>query len=197
MINKSNSKSNALPALLSAVLIFATISCGNPKTNGDTSTSETGQIEEIMEQKNSEEDVQFLTEVTATNLEEIQLGKLAQEKSNSAEVIALGKMLVEAHSKLLAEVTELAKAKRIAIPTELSEKALMSYKEFEQKTEKEFNADYCTKMVDGHKGAIAKFEKEIADTQDEEIKNWASTTLPVLKEHLVHSFACHKIIVQK
>jgi putative membrane protein len=39
-------------------------------------------------------------------------------------------------------------------------------------------------MVKGHKKDVAAFEQEAAQAQDPDVKQWATKTLPTLKEHL-------------
>ena len=51
-------------------------------------------------------------------------------------------------------------------------------------------------MVDGHKDAISKFEKEVNESSDSDIKSWATSMLPGLKMHLDHSTLCQKECVK-
>jgi putative membrane protein len=39
-------------------------------------------------------------------------------------------------------------------------------------------------MVKDHKKVVAEFKREASQGQDSELKNWASTTLPELQQHL-------------
>jgi predicted outer membrane protein len=49
---------------------------------------------------------------------------------------------------------------------------------------KEFDQAYIQKVaLEGHKQAIAAFEKEIADGQDAKLKEAAQKALPTIKEH--------------
>lgn len=134
-------------------------------------------------------DVQFLMEVTQVNMEEIKLGKLAQQKGNIADVKEMGKMMEDEHTKSLNEVKELAAKKSITLPTDVSEKGKKDYEELNSKNGKDFDKVYSDKMVKGHKETIAKFENA-ALSSDVDIKNWATATLPVLKKHLEHAEHC-------
>jgi putative membrane protein len=47
-----------------------------------------------------------------------------------------------------------------------------------------FDKAYMRDMVADHKKDIADFQKEANSGQDPDVKNWASTTLPTLQQHL-------------
>jgi len=140
--------------------------------------------------RKDEKDAQFLVEAAEINLEEIQLGQLAQTKSTDAEVKKIGKMMVADHTKSLTELKALATKKGIAIPTTLTEDGQDAYNKLTDKKEKDFNEDYCDMMVKGHKKAINKFEKASENAEDAEIKAWATASLPKLRAHLDHVNIC-------
>lgn len=56
----------------------------------------------------------------------------------------------------------------------------------------EFNNEYCEMMVKGHKDAIALFEKASTECSDQEVRDWALSTLPALRTHLDHAISCEK-----
>ena len=68
---------------------------------------------EALETRAEEKDAQFLVEVAEINLEEIQLGQLAQSKSTKKEVKDLAKMMEDGHSKSLDQLKELATKKHL------------------------------------------------------------------------------------
>jgi putative membrane protein len=70
---------------------------------------------------NVEDDSEFLVDQAEINLAEIEIGKLAQQKSTNAEVKKFGKMLVDEHTKSASEISALAKAKNFTLPTSLTE----------------------------------------------------------------------------
>ena len=139
-----------------------------------------------------DKDAKFLVSAAEINLEEIQLGKLARQNGSSKEVKELGKMMEDAHTKSLKDLTALAKRKDITIPTASSEKANDAYNKLNQKSGKDFDKAYTNMMVDGHKDAIKLFEKASNEANDNDIKNWAAATLPELRKHLEHATDCQK-----
>lgn len=145
---------------------------------------------EALETRAEEKDAQFLVEVAEINLEEIQLGQLAQSKSTKKEVKDLAKMMEDGHSKSLDQLKELASRKGIIIPTTSTKDVKEAYDKLSNKGEGDFNEDYCDMMVKGQKEAIDKVEKAATESADEEIKAWAANALPDLKKHLDHAMTC-------
>jgi putative membrane protein len=140
--------------------------------------------------KDLEKDAKFLVEAAEINMEEIQLGQLAQQKSSTQHVQELGKMMENDHTKNLEDVKALAARKSIVIPEALSKDGQDDYKKLNEKTGKDFDKDYCEMMVKGHKDAIDKFEKASSDCKDADIRSFATNTIPKLRAHLDHSTDC-------
>lgn len=135
-------------------------------------------------------DARFLAQAAEINLEEIQMGQLAQKKSVSTDVKELGSMMEKAHTQSLSELTTLANKKGITLPTSLTEDGREEFKELNNKSAKRFNEEYCEATIKDHKKAIELFEEASEDAMDSEIKAWALATLPVLKMHLANAKAC-------
>jgi len=135
-------------------------------------------------------DAQFLVRAAEINLEEIQLGQLAQKKSTMTDVKELGEMMEKGHTQSLSDLTTLASKKGIALPKSVTAEAKEEYKELNNKSEKRFNDEFCEVMIKGHKQAIALFEAASKDSKDSEIKEWAAATLPALRMHLDHAKTC-------
>lgn len=190
MKNRLNSIRTAFYALSIAATGLALPSCSNSSKPEDSKEVAEEHNDAKFDEKKQEKDAQFLVEAAEINLEEIQLGQLAQTKSKNASVIALGKMMEDAHTKAMNDLKSLAEKKSITIPVALTEDGQDAYKKLSEKSEKDFNKDYCDMMVKGHEKAIDKFEKASTDCEDTDIKNWAGSMLPALREHLDHAKTC-------
>jgi len=149
------------------------------------------QNEEKFDDRKSEKDAAFLVKAAEINLEEIELGELAQQKGSTADVKALGKMMVDEHTSAQNELKELAASKSITIPVVLTENGKDAYDDLnEENVGKDFDKEYCGMMVKGHKSAIREFENASSNAEDGDIRNWASSMLPGLRTHLEHAEAC-------
>lgn len=178
---------------VSAFIIFALTasSCGN--TNKPEDTKKTAEEHNDAKFDNKQEaDAQFLVSAAEINMEEIQLGQLAQKNGMMAEVKELGKMMEADHSKALNDLQALAAKKQISLPASITDNGKDAYKKLMAKQGKDFDKEYCAMMVEGHKAAIEKFEKASTDAADPDIKNWATSMLPGLRAHLDHAITCQK-----
>ena len=122
--------------------------------------------------------------------EQINLGRLAQQKGSTSHVTELGRMMEYDHTKSMAQLTAMAKAKNISIPAAQTQKGQEVYKKLNEKPEKDFGKKYSNLMVDDHIEAIAMFKKALLGSKDPDIKAWILVTLPTLRIHLKHSVTC-------
>lgn len=104
-------------------------------------------------------------------MEEIKLGKLAQEKGRMSHVKELGKKMEVDHTKSLSDLKALAKSKNISLPTSTTDDANDDFKSLNEKSGNDFDKAYIEMMVDDHKDAIEIFEKASTDSDDFDIKN--------------------------
>ena len=141
---------------------------------------------------NAETDATFFMKAAEINMEEIKLGKLAQQKGTMSHVKELGKMMVTEHTQAMAGLNTLAKTKMINLPTTEGQKIMDAYKMLSEKKGKDFDKAYSDMMVNGHKEAIALFEKTNSDTKDADVKKMTTAMIPKLKTHLEQAEICQK-----
>ncbi|HEV8513777.1 MAG TPA: DUF4142 domain-containing protein [Cyclobacteriaceae bacterium] len=178
---------------VNAVLVFTLITGASSFSfaqNSLEASSTPGKQEIYITNSYTARDAEFLSRASEINMEEISLGQLAQKRSTMADVKDLGKMMEEVHTKSMKDLTALAKAKMITIPKVETYKAQKVYGNLNSKTDADFDKAYCDAMIMGHKHAITLFEKASQESDDADIKKWATETLPVLRTHLEHSISC-------
>ncbi|NDP22937.1 MAG: DUF4142 domain-containing protein [Paludibacter sp.] len=174
-------------ASASILLTLSLQSCNNTKQNSTTQDN----TKEVAEEQNDakfanekENDAEFLVSAAEINLVEIELGQLAQTRSTTVEVKELGKMMETDHSKASSDLKSLAETKQISIPTTLTDAGMSAKKDLMDADAKDFDKKYVDKMVSDHKDAISKFEDASTDANDVDIRNWAASMVPVLRQHL-------------
>lgn len=133
------------------------------------------------------DDSEFLVDIAEVNLAEIEIGKLAQQKSTNPEVKEFGKILVEDHTKSASEVSALAKTKNFTLPTSLTEEGQEEYKKLNEKSGLDFDKKFADMMIDGHQKAIDELQKASKEAADQDIKFWASNNIAGLTAHLEHA----------
>ncbi len=70
------------------------------------------------------------------------------------------------------------------MPESLDDEHQQMLDELESKQGEEFMQTYIDDQVKGHEDTVQKFQAYIKEGGDEELVNFASTTLPKLQEHL-------------
>ncbi|HEX8561501.1 MAG TPA: DUF4142 domain-containing protein [Flavobacterium sp.] len=171
---------------LFAALLFSVTSCKEKETDTEDVAEE--QNEEMIDDNSKQNDADFMVEAAGMDLQEIQLGKLAQQMGN-ADVKAHGKMMEDEHTKSSMEMKALAGQKGITLPPSLTEDGMEAYNKLGEKKGEDFNEAYIDMMVDNHERAVTKFENNIDRTKDADIKAWATKTLGTLRMHLEHTRA--------
>lgn len=173
--------------LLSAALITITLGATSCKDNKETDPTEVAeeQNEAKFEDTNEakEDDAEYFVFAADVNRKEIELAKLAQQKSTNAEVRAFAEILFNDHTKAMADLEKNAELKNISLPTALSEDGKKAYDKLSKEKTEDFDKKYVDMMVDGHEEAIKKMEKASEEANDEEIRMWAADMLPTLKTH--------------
>lgn len=179
-------------ALLGAAVVtlsFGMQSCKNePKQEDPKEVAEDeneAKFDDVDEDK--EKDSDYLVAAAEVDMKEIELGKLAQTKSTNADVKALAKMMVDAHTKSLADLKAAAAKKNITLPASLTEKGQEAYRELNDKSGHDFDKAYADKMVEGHEKLIEKMQKASEKAEESDVRLWAANTIPVLTAHLEHA----------
>jgi putative membrane protein len=150
----------------------------NQNTTGQQQLAQAGQ------QQLAEADMEFATDAAEGGLKEVQLGELAQQQAESAEVQQFGQRMVEDHGKANEQLMQIAQQKGIELPQELSEDAQQLYEELQQKSGAEFDRAYMDEMVSDHEEDVETFQEYVETGQDPDLTSFAEQTLPVLQEHL-------------
>lgn len=129
-------------------------------------------------------DMQFIKDAALGGLAEVRLGKLAAEKGSSVEVQQYGQRMVDDHGRANNELIQLAGVKGITIPMELPPEQRATMDRLSELSGAAFDRAYMQQMVQDHAEAVAKYESVIKNGQDQDIKNFAASTLSVLRDHL-------------
>lgn len=172
------------------VAAWSVQSCGN---NSGTKEDSVDNAKEMNKDNKSvdNDDSKFAVEAANGGMLEVELGNLAQAKSQDTRVKNFGSMMVVDHTKANNELKALAANKNIAIPASLSEDEQKHVNMMKEKSGKDFDKAYMGMMVDDHKTDISDFEKAADKATDVDLKSFASSTLPTLRKHLDSAKAIH------
>jgi putative membrane protein len=129
-------------------------------------------------------DRNFVKDMAADGQAEIGLGEMAQQKATDPDVKAFAAMMVRDHSKAGEELKSIAAKHNIELNADLDDQAKDLREQLAKKSGAEFDRDYIKAMVDDHEQAVDDAKDKAEHSDNPEIKQWASKTLPTLQQHL-------------
>lgn len=133
-------------------------------------------------------DKQFMNQAARGGKTEVELGQVAMERGLDKSVVQLGQKMVQDHQMLGDELKQLADRKGIPLPKdELDPKGQAAKERLVQTAERSglaFDREYVRKMVADHEQTVTLFEREVRNTRDPEIRDFALRNLPTLRDHL-------------
>ena len=129
-------------------------------------------------------DKHFLVKAAQGGMTEVQLGQLAQQKADSADVKQFGSRMIEDHSKADADLKSLAQQKGITVPDKLDSRNQATVDRLSKLSGKDFDKAYINDMVEDHQKDVTEFQKASSSAQDPDVQAFASKTLPVIQSHL-------------
>jgi len=131
-----------------------------------------------------EADAKFTTSAAVGGMAEVELGKLALQKSNNPQVKEFATMMVNDHGKANTELMDIAATKNITLPTTVDEEHQKKMDDLSKKSGADFDKAYVDAMVDGHKSTLKLMEDESKNGADADLKAFATKTAPIVQSHL-------------
>jgi len=92
--------------------------------------------------------------------------------------------MVDDHQKANEQLKKLATSKGVNLPAEMTSSERRELDKLQKKSGADFDREYMKEMVSDHKKDVKDFESAAKKADDADIKNFASTTLPTLQQHL-------------
>jgi len=129
-------------------------------------------------------DRKFIEEAAAGGLAEVQLGKLAQQKSQSTQVKDFGARMVQDHGKANDELKAIADSKGVQVPAAPDKSHQKDVDKLSKLSGAQFDREYAAHMLSDHRKDVSEFRKEADQAKDSDVKAFAGKTLPTLQEHL-------------
>ena len=114
-----------------------------------------------------------MNELAIAGMAEVELGKMAAERSTNAEVKKFGQMMVDDHTAAGDKLKAVASQHNIPVPTALDDK----HRDLRDKLAKlqgaDFDREYMNAMVEGHEAVASKLESRI---DKEDLAKWKTET---------------------
>jgi putative membrane protein len=115
---------------------------------------------------------------------EVQLGQLAQQKSQSDDVKQFAQKMVDDHTQLGNQMKPIAQQLGVSEPKGPSKKDKELQAKLESLSGQQFDEAYIKAMVKDHKQDLREFKDEAQTTQDPNLKQAAQQGAGVISQHL-------------
>jgi putative membrane protein len=129
-------------------------------------------------------DRKFLETAAKDGLAEVELGQLAGQRAQAAEVKQFGQRMVQDHGKANDELKQLASSKGVQVPAETDKSHQKKMEKLQKLSGADFDKAYMDDMVKDHKKDVKEFQKQAKSAKDPDVKAFASKTAPTLQDHL-------------
>jgi putative membrane protein len=164
--------------------VFCLVSAGATAQSQPSSGAQSSAKSSSSSSQLSPADKKFVMEAAEGGMAEVELGKLATQNAESAQVKQFGQRMVDDHTKANDELKKVAEQKGVTLPTQLSAKDQASKDKLSKLKGEQFDRAYMHDMVKDHKTDVAEFQKASTTAKDSDVKNFAAQTLPTLEDHL-------------
>ena len=132
-------------------------------------------------------DQQFVEFAAQTDMMEANLGQLAANAASSQQVKDYASTLVTDHTTDYTQLSAAAKQASLNVPNAIDAEHNKMLAPFYKLKGAAFDRKYAQEMVSGHTKALEIYQKEASDGQNDAIKAYAQTAIPVLQKHLTEA----------
>jgi putative membrane protein len=175
-------RNSLMAAALAGLMSLGAVAQSTDKS-ADQSSSQSASSSKASSQL-SAADQNFVKKAAEGGMAEVELGKLATEKASSDDVKKFGQRMVDDHGKANDQLKQIASQKGVNVPSDLDAKDKALKDRLSKLSGAEFDRAYMKNMVHDHTKDVAEFRKESKSAKDNDLKNFASQTLPTLEDHL-------------
>jgi putative membrane protein len=167
----SSDVSTATSGATSGAASGATTAAG--KAAGDASKNAVGTTEK-----------RFMTSAASGGMLEVEAGRVVAQQGSNAAVRQLAERLVRDHETANTELKQLAAAKNVQIPGEMSSQDRAMVDKLRKMQGNELDRAYVEQVGRAHhRKDIEEFERAARESNDPDVRAFAQKQLPVLRQH--------------
>ncbi|HEY3699143.1 MAG TPA: DUF4142 domain-containing protein [Spongiibacteraceae bacterium] len=172
-------------ALTGAAAIAISIATG-PDANAGAQTSATPStvVPQDSSVKEKLTDNSFVEKAALSNMKELELSKLALEKSQNQKVKKFAQTIVKNSSAAIAQLKTVAAPYRLEVPQQLNAEHRQMVTEMQQLSGAKFDETYADLMKKGEDTTVGLFDNAAGEaTLNAELRVFAHNQLPVLRQN--------------
>jgi len=132
----------------------------------------------------SSSDRKFIMKAAEGGMAEVELGQLATQRASDPQVKQFAQRMVTDHTKANDQLKQIAAGKNVQLPTDMPSSAKRERDRLSKLSGAQFDREYMSHMTSDHKKDTSLFRSAAKSAKDADIKQFASSTLPTLEEHL-------------
>jgi putative membrane protein len=125
----------------------------------------------------------FLKEAARDNTAEIGLAEVGARQAQNAELKSYCEMLQKDHARANKDLDAIAQKYDVATNQSPARRDEKEVAKFEKLTGTEFDQKFAEQMLTDHQKTISKYDKASQELQAADVKQYAQTMLPKLREH--------------
>ena len=136
---------------------------------------------------------EFAKQAAVIGKAEIELGQLAMERTQDANVRKFAQQMVKDHSAAAAKLEKVASKDGLTLPQSLDPEHEAVKEKLSALKGEAFDREYAKTMAMGHDKAVALFKSASqSSSMPADLKQFAAATLPTLQEHKDEAHALHE-----
>lgn len=131
----------------------------------------------------SDADKKFLATAAQSDVNEIKLSQLAEQKATNPDVKAFAQKMIAEHTKMSDSMKPLAESWGLTAPTGLDDEHQKEYDKLNSLSGTDFDKQYIDQMVTDHAKALRAFTAEAGDTKDPKFRAAVLTGKTMVAAH--------------
>lgn len=134
-------------------------------------------------------DREFLEQAGQSNVAEIALGQLADQKAVDPDVKVYARRMITEHQAAQTELKALGNTKKWSVADQLNDVNRAKQEQLSALSGAAFDAAYMKGQVTGHQVTSAKFQMELDNGREADLKAYAAKYKPAVDDHLEEAIA--------
>jgi putative membrane protein len=129
----------------------------------------------------------FIKQVAEDNDAEVAFGELGTRQAQNANLKSFAQQLQRDHMQANDQLRPIAQKYGITLNQELKHKDNRVLTKLGKESGAKFDQEFATEALRMHQKDIDKFQKAVSDLQAPDVRQYAETMLPKLREHFQHA----------
>jgi len=137
-----------------------------------------GQISQLSQ------DSKLIFQMASSNIMEVRLGQMAQQKASNSAVKQFGQQMVTDHTNLENQLTGLVSKNGTNFQPAMSKENEAEVSRLEKLSGAQFDQQYMTSMIQHHQQDISTLQSQSQSAKSGEARQMIAASMPVLQQHL-------------